>query len=124
MLLNFVANMVTMVAPKFVKNVSICCAISFREREIILEQRITKQQRNKMDDTIAAAIVSCRRSQERWLPWCSHNGSPWSSHHGSHCFWACFLKKVIFCRLQRMTILVFLVNSLYQFDIWTGRNEK
>jgi hypothetical protein len=24
-----------------------------------------KQQRNKMDDTIAAAIVSCRRAQER-----------------------------------------------------------
>jgi hypothetical protein len=53
---NFDANMVTIVAQKFDKtNLSICCAISFREREreIILEQRIMKQQRNKMYNTIA-----------------------------------------------------------------------
>jgi hypothetical protein len=74
---NFNANMVTIVTQKIIQKLSIHCAILFqkREREIILEQRILKQPRNKMDDTIAVPIISCRRVQERW-----------------HCLWACFHK--------------------------------
>jgi hypothetical protein len=39
-----------------------------------------------------------------------------------HCFWA-FDKKMIFCSLQRMSLLI-RDRHFYQFDIGTGRNDK
>jgi hypothetical protein len=87
-----------------------------QEREIKLEWRLTKQQWNKRDKPIAAAIVTCKRVCKRWLLWCPHHGSP--------CFWACLTKKWFSVASKEWIFSAVLQNSIYQFDIWTRRNEK
>jgi hypothetical protein len=65
---NLDSNMVTMVSQKSI----VRCAISLlnRKRNNIRTKINAKPQSNKRDNgshTIAAAIVSCKRFQERWL---------------------------------------------------------